>query len=154
MVSIAAAYHDIEQGLGAGANEEQSANVAARMMQGAGTYSGEDIAKVRAMILATRVTHDESGRMHQSAGEDDRLSQVLCDADLSVLGEPRQIFWDRALDFARERLGKKSLSQIELQKFVMAEVVFLENHQFYTVAAQQLYPYKLANIHWLKNQVV
>jgi len=148
LVRYAAAVHDVVHGLSSGINERQSADIAVENMRRAGIYSDDEIAEVEAMILAT-VMH--SGGEHDFQANGDRLLQeVLVDADLSLLGMPRPIFWKAVLNLRREQLGRAELTKTEIEQFAKDEIGFLQSREFYTNAARQLFPHKQTNIEWLK----
>jgi len=152
LLRIAAAYHDIVHGKGGGINEVESSVLAASTMRQAGIYTDEEIATVERIILATTPVIAD-GKMRQSAEEDDLLAAVLCDADLATFGAEPEIFWARALDYERERLGKSELTEDEIKDFIKHQIKFMEAHNFYTAAARQLFPHKEDNIEWLKGQL-
>lgn len=137
LIEIAASFHDIEQDLGSGNNERESARIAAEEMRKIG-LKDEDVQKVKRMILATTVFF-ENGVMKQSA-TDDYLTQVLADADLSNLGQEPQFYWERAQNLLRE-VG-----------FIGEQASFLENHRFYTEEAKRLFPHKKENIRYVQTK--
>lgn len=94
LARIAAVFHDAEQDLGSGANERASAEAAVEAMRTSRyepLFSADDYAKVTAMILATTVSFDDTGMLHQSVDKSAPadsvfLQQAVVDADLSSLG--------------------------------------------------------------------
>ncbi|MCW5250804.1 MULTISPECIES: hypothetical protein [unclassified Streptomyces] len=77
-VRLAAWFHDAVYRPELSGNEERSARLARRALTEAGAGAGRT-AEVARLVLLT-ATHDPAG--------DDRDGQVLCDADLAVLGSP------------------------------------------------------------------
>lgn len=143
LVKIAASFHDIEQELGGGLNEEASAKIAEERMKNGGVFNEEDIVKVRRMIMAT-VVHFEQG-LKQSA-TDDYLTQIIADADLASLGQEPEVYWRKAESLLREFKKTNFPSRDDLREFLETQGGFLENHNFYTPEAKQLFSYKEDNI--------
>jgi len=143
LIQIAASFHDIEQDLGSGLNEQESARKAEEQMRKEG-FSDEEIEKVREMIMATRVSYDE-GTMRQFATEC-YLTQIITDADLSSLGKPYALYWDRARRLLEETKGTNNPSEEDITVFMQGQIAFLQNHRFYTEEARVLFPHKKDNI--------
>ncbi|NJP51379.1 hypothetical protein HCJ93_15215 [Streptomyces sp. SBST2-5] len=78
VVRLAAWFHDAVYLPERSENEERSARLAERALPEAGVPEGK-VAEVARLVRLT-VTHDPA--------DDDRDGQVLCDADLAVLGTP------------------------------------------------------------------
>lgn len=144
LIKIAPAFHDIEQDLGSGLNEEESARKAEEQMRKTGFYSDEEIRKVREMIMATRVHYDEGG-MSQFATEN-YMTQIIADADLSNLGNPYELYWDRARRLLEEVKNTRKPSGEDIKSFMRGQISFLQSHRFYTEEARALFPYKKDNI--------
>jgi len=144
LVKIAASFHDIEQGLGGGMNEQESARIAEGYLRKKGVFNEEDIAKVKRMIMATVVDYS-SGWLKQSA-TDDYLTQILADADLSSLGAKPDIYWGKAESLLKELKKTDSPNNEDLRNFLGTQDKFLENHKFYTDEANILFPHKKENI--------
>jgi len=151
LIEIAACFHDIEQGLGGGLNEEQSARLAEEEMKNARLFGEEDIQKVRRMILATTV-YFEDGIAKQSATKE-YLTQIMADADLSGLGQETNAFWSGALGRLREIEQTDIPSREDEIAFTQELVIFLENHHFYTREANRLFPHKQENIKFMKEHI-
>lgn len=151
LAEIAASFHDIEQGLGGGQNENESAKLAEEAMRKAGIFNGEDIQKVRRMILATTV-HFEGAVMEQSAtGE--YLTQIVADADLSSLGQKPTFYWDRAERLLKEIRGTDNPAREDEVAFTKRQLILLENHQFYTEEARGLFTHKRENIEFTQQHL-
>jgi len=151
LIEIAAAFHDIEQGLGKGLNEIESARLAEVEMRKDGLFGEKDIQKVKRMILATTV-HFKNGIMGQSATEE-FLTQVIADADLSTLGQEASIYWSRAIGLLKEMKGTDDPSKEDLIVFAEGQSAFLANHQFYTEEARKLFAHKQENIEFTRAQL-
>lgn len=148
LVEIAAAFHDIELGLGPRASEYESAHIASTKMRESGQFSSEEIWKVSRMILATQARFIQ-GTIKQNARADDFLSQVLADADLAYLGSKE--YWPKAQLYLHERLGNRIANNAELLSFAKTQIPLLEAHSFYTEEAAELFSQKKANIALLKD---
>jgi len=151
LIKIAASFHDIEQDLGGGLNEEKSAMLAEEEMKKAGLFGEEDIQRVKSMILATGV-HFEGGVMEQSATQD-YITQIITDADLSGLGQEPIAFWERAMRVLREIKKTDTPSREDEIAFAKEEIPFLENHRFYTEEANRLFPHKQENIQFTQRHI-
>ena len=88
LVQLAAWFHDAVYEIGADDNEEQSALLAERRLQG----QVPDPSAVAGLVRTT-ARHDPRG---------DRNAMVLCDADLAVLGAPADRYADYAVAVRRE----------------------------------------------------
>lgn len=147
IVRISAGFHDIEQGLGGGANEEQSILKAEVAMRESGIFSDEDIADMRAGINATKVKF-ENGTITQSATEDYN-TQVVADADFASLGKESEAYWETAYSLLQEMKKTDTPSPEDLLDFAKAQITLLENHKYYTDEANELFPHKEANIQYM-----
>lgn len=150
LVALAACYHDIVHELGSGTDEQTSADILAQRMEAAGVFSKQDIAKTRAMILAT-VVHFENGVLNQSANPGNMLTQILADADLSSLGREPAIYWDRAHRLLEERSYPALPTREQECSFLQEQIPFLKNHHFLTAEAAFLFPHHQANIVYVNN---
>ena len=142
---LAACYHDL--GMTAVRSVERAAYRSAREVhEAAGAqmaadelpqygYGPEAVALVQRLVLATRSGH----------APQDRLEQIIRDADLSSLGAGVRTFWRRSDDLRREWQAFGVFSG-ELDWWDL-EIRLLENHRFYTAAAQRLFDAnRLANL--------
>lgn len=91
LVQLAAWFHDAVYEIGADDNEEQSAQLAEKRLQG----RVADPTAVADLVLTT-ATHDPAG---------DRNAMVLCDADLAVLGASADSYAAYAEAVRREHAG-------------------------------------------------
>lgn len=145
LVEIAAAYHDVEHGLGRGVSEDVSASIAEQQMRKAGVFDGADIAKVVGMIRATKVHFDEAGIMKQAASPDDYLTKIIADADLHLLGSPTEEQHNGAIALLHEISDTDSPTPEQEHAFFQNQLKLFENHEYYTNEAVQLYSYKAVN---------
>lgn len=148
--AIAAAFHDIEQELGSGLNEEASAKIAEEKMREASIFSQEIIEKVKEMILATKV-YFEDGVMRQSASED-FFTKIMADADLSALGDAPEIYWDRAVRLLKEIKNSDHLTKEDLADFAKSQGKFLSDRAYYTEEAAQAFPHLKDNIEYSRKK--
>ncbi len=138
LIRIAAAYHDLVQGLGPGVNESESARIASDIMTATGYFDEKEIEKVREMILSTRVDYENDGSMRQAAKEDDYLGMVIADADLSHLGSNREVYLTQVLNLIGELQGN-SLTMDAYIAFMKKQVMFMSKHRYHTEEASRLY---------------
>ncbi len=159
LVMIAAAWHDTEQDLGSGPNEEESTASALIAMRAVGGFSDRDEQLVSAMIMATQVHFDEEGKMSQSAitetshDTDLYLTKILADADLSNLGKTTEEYLVGLSGFFQEMNPSVNVDSLQGLKVLQSQVPFLQNHTFYTPEAAQLFPNKADNILYAKHLV-
>jgi len=151
LAEIAAAGHDIEQDLGSGENEKESARETAIDMESTHEFAIPEVEKVERMISATKVSF-EGGVMKQSATEE-YLTQIIADADLSALGQPPEKYWAAAQALLKEMKNTETPSLEDELAWARGQVPFLSNHQFYTDEAKKLFPHKEANIAFAKEQI-
>ncbi|MDO8621520.1 MAG: hypothetical protein Q7R31_04560 [Candidatus Levybacteria bacterium] len=151
LIKIAAGFHDIEQDLGSGLNEEESARLVEKEMKKAGLFGEGDIQRVKTMILGTKVNFKD-GIMEQSPTED-YLAQIVADADLSVLGQESNVFWRRAMGLLKEMKKTNSPSKEDEIAFAKGETLFLKNHRFYTQEANRLFPHKQENMEFTQKHI-
>ena len=151
LIKIAASFHDIEQDLGGGLNEKESARLAEEEMRKTGIFGDDDIRKVKEMIMAT-IVFFENGVMKQSATQD-YLTQVITDADLANLGKKPDAFWEKAKRLLKEMKKTDNLSREDELAFAKTEIPFLEHHKFYTPEADILFSHKQENIEFVKEHI-
>ena len=151
LVEIAASYHDIQQDLGSGLNEKESARIAAEEMRKTGSFKEEDIQKVKRMILATNVSF-ENGSLRQSA-TDEYPTQIIADADLAHLGQEPSIYWETAKNVLKELKGTDTPSREDEIAFTKGNLTLLENHRFYTEEATRLFPHRQQNIEFTQEHL-
>ncbi len=151
LAQIAASFHDIEQDLGGGANEEESVRLSQEEMNKTEAFELSDKEKVKKMILATIVSF-ENGVLKQSA-TDDYLTRIITDADLSALGQPPETYWATAQSLLKEMKKTDTPSYEDQLLWAQGQIAYLSNHQFYTDEARELFPHKEANIEFAKQQI-
>lgn len=122
LVAIAAAFHDTGFLETYSGHEEASAHFAEQAMRTLG-FDAEDIAQVRAMILAT----------HMPQMPRTQLERIMADADLDVLGRD---------DFAahNQRLREELAGQgtvFEDDAWFEEQAAFLRGHRYFTAAARK-----------------
>lgn len=126
-VLLAAWFHDAVHEGRAGADEEASASLAERLLPGAGC-SAEQTAEVARLVRLT-ASH--------SPADDDLAGQLLCDADLAVLGGAPAQYADYARRVSRE------YASVPRRDFVLGRLQVLsrlaEGPIFRTGRAQELW---------------
>lgn len=150
LLELGACFHDIEHGLGRGEDEAESATTVHKRMIEIG-YSEEEADRVKGMILAT-IVKVTNGKIIQSA-TDDKLTQIIADADLANFGRPFKIFWNRTMKLRKEHGNIEPLIGQDKYEYIKSQISMLEKHAFYTDAAKQLFPHKERNIAELKNML-
>lgn len=123
LVEVAAAYHDLGFTETYYDHEEASARQARKALPRFG-FTPAQIEQITDMILATRLP--------QSPGN--LLEMILADADLDILG--REDFFERneilRVEMARFNQG------YDRREWLQMQLVFLQNHCYYTSAARSL----------------
>lgn len=77
---------------------------------------------------------------------DDYLTLIITDADLSTVGAPVELYWDRTLRLLREIKKEDSLSGADIREFAKGQVAFVRDHQFYTEEARHAFPNREENM--------
>lgn len=122
LLETAALFHDL--GFLERYSEHESAGIAlARQALPGFGYSPEQIDIVAGLIAAT----------HMPQQPKSLLEEILCDADLDLVG--REDFWEKNRRLYEEvrRLNDHDLSE---EQWLAGQVRFLEEHQFHTAAAR------------------
>jgi predicted metal-dependent HD superfamily phosphohydrolase len=140
LLRVAAAFHDHEQGLEAGANESASADAAESAMRAhPGIFSERDIARVRGAVLATRVEF-AGGKLVQMVDAQDRFSMVLADADLAHLGLPNAIQSSLQLnEEIQKRSGRRTLDRDLSITFLKFSAELMSYHKFHLRESRELF---------------
>ena len=125
ILQLAGWFHDTGHDQGSKNHEERSA-VLARKYLLERNYSEEDLKTIEACIIATKIDTEPTNL----------LEQIICDADLSHLGS--KLYWDRCWRVRQELMLTTGEAMTE-KEWVDFELSFLENHQYYTQVAQELY---------------
>ncbi len=139
ILELAAWFHDTGYDKGAQDHEGRSGKYAEQYLE-KHEYSAEDLERVKAVIMATKMPHNP-----QSV-----LEEIICDADLSHLGKSN--YWDRCGRVRQELTQTKKLTMSE-QEWIDFELEFIDQHSYKTRVADALYGKKKAkHIRQLKKQ--
>lgn len=130
LLRTAALYHDIGYVEQYDQHELISAKIASETLPSFG-YSSEQIDRVRKIILATQM-QETDGRHVQLADSDDKLQEIMCDADLDALGRDDCFMLGHNL---RRELNSRGMS-LGLRDWYEFQLRFLENHTYFTEAAR------------------
>ena len=145
LLRTAALYHDIGYVEQYDQHELISAKIASETLPGFG-YVSEQIDRVRNMILATQM-REIDGKHVQQADSNDKLQEIMCDADLDALGRDDCFMLGHNL---RREWNSRGMS-LGLREWYEFQLIFLENHTYLTEAAKSLRePGKQKNIEELK----
>ena len=125
LLSIAAWFHDTGYVDGPKGHEERSCKNATAYLKEK-SFSAEDIKIVCECIMATKLPQDP----------DNLLEKIICDADLSHLGKSN--YWDRC-GRVRQELSMRDSKFMSEQEWVDFELNFIENHEYHTAVAKELY---------------
>lgn len=125
LLTIAAWFHDTGYVEGSAGHEERSCKNATSYLKEK-SFSAEDIKIVCECIMATKLPQDP----------DNLLEKIICDADLSHLG--KRNYWDRC-GRVRQELSMMKGNMMSEQEWVDFELNFIENHEYHTAVAKELY---------------
>ncbi len=138
---LAAWFHDSGYDKGPENHEVRSCEYVARFLSDF-DYPEEGLRQIEACIMATRMPQQP----------DSLLEQILCDADLSHLGD--KTYWDRCGRVRQELIYTRNKIMTD-REWVDFELNFLLNHQYHTPVARELFnKRKLKHIGQLKKQKV
>lgn len=145
ILRCAAAGHDAKHGLGSGHNERASAAKLFLAMHDSG-FNKADCERASKLVLATalQVGEDEV----KQAITDDPLSKILADADLANLGKEPMSYWASTTSLYREIHPGVVLDRLQIAEFGWD---FINKHEFYTEAAERLFPHHEANMDFLES---
>ncbi len=136
LVKTAALFHDTGFIVGSHRHEEYSCQIAAHYLPRF-NYKEAEINRIQKMIMATKIPQTP----------EDKLSQLLCDADLDYLG--REDFYSIGNTLFQE-LKTRSIIEEETT-WTEIQINFLEQHQFFTETnKRRRAPQKLAYLGELK----
>ena len=136
LVKTAALFHDTGFIVGSHRHEEYSCQIAAHYLPKF-DYNEAEISRIQRMIMATKIPQQP----------EDKLSQLLCDADLDYLG--REDFYSIGNTLYQE-LKTRSIVEEE-STWMEIQINFLEQHQFFTETnKRRRAPQKLAYLGELK----
>lgn len=123
LIKTAALFHDSGMLYAYNGHEEASVRLANAVLPGYG-FSGDDIAAIKGMIMATKLPQSP----------DNKLEQILCDADLDYLG--REDFF---MISHRLKLEWHERGQVQtLRDWYHGQIDFLSNHTYFTDSAKKL----------------
>lgn len=132
LLKTAALYHDIGYVERYQGNEPIGVRIAKESLPTFG-YSSREIDRIGEIIMATQVRYVD-GKLVQSADRSDLLQKIMCDADLDSLG--RDDFFSICHNLKRE-LSEQGVKK-NLKEWYEFEILFLQNHEYYTNAARRL----------------
>jgi hypothetical protein len=92
-----------------------------------------------------------TGKIIQAVDSQDYLTLAIADADLSNLGRPYKIFWQRAKGLYHEQNPRIPLKGTPKLEFIYSQIVLLKKHKFHTSEATVLFHHQVENIEGLKN---
>lgn len=144
LLPIAGAWHDAEQDLGPGQNEDVSADRLEEQLRATGVFSEDEISKGRNFVLATKAPIKD-GVMKQEATED-YATQIICDADWFKVGADFPTYWQRSLDYLREVKGNEELSAEDIAAFAADQVHLFGEQEFFTEEAREIFPNRESNM--------
>ena len=117
-VLLAAWFHDTGYIEGAKNHEDRSIEIVNNYLTER-NFAKEKIAKVKALIKATKMPQKPTGN----------LEEIICDADLSHLGRTSFTAESKLLRLEREQLGSELLSDLD---WLNETEEFLSKHQYFT----------------------
>ena len=124
LLQLATWFHDTGYAEGPQDHEERSVGNAQHFLQD--KISESELATVIACIRSTKVPQQPQNR----------LEEIICDADLSHLG--MESYWDRTGKLRQEFILARKTVMSE-QDWVEFELNFLLAHEYHTIVAQQLF---------------
>jgi uncharacterized protein len=130
LLVVAAAYHDIGFIEQYEDHEEVGARLAARALPRFG-FEQEDVECIQELIRATCLRTRPEGRRPE-----DRLRQIIADADLDVLG--RDDFMVRSEMLWREVAAVQSPAPTSRKVWLQEQLAFLQWHRYFTPEAKAL----------------
>jgi predicted metal-dependent HD superfamily phosphohydrolase len=139
VLQLSAWFHDLGYFESPEGHERRSADLAVVFLNGQ-NYPEEQIDKVKGCILATRLPQSP----------ENLLQQILCDADLSHLGNAH--YWDRCGRLRQEMAIARGIVMSD-PEWVEFEINFLMQHSYHTDVARELFnEQKLKHIKQLNKQ--
>lgn len=140
LLETAALFHDTGYLRGYENHEVHSCDLARKYLSGEGVYIS-DIECICGLIMATRYPHQPQNP----------LDEIICDADLSYLGEPDFFTVGTCLRYELISYGK--LPEDE-KSWTLFQIRFLESHQYFTESYRRLRdPLKQAHLKQLKERI-
>lgn len=136
---LAAWFHDSGFDKGPDNHETRSCENVARFLSSY-DYPPDQLRQIEACIMATKMPQSPDGI----------LEQILCDADLSHLGD--KTYWDRCSKVRQELIFTRNKVMTD-HEWVDFELNFLLSHHYHTPVARELFnKRKLKHISQLKKQ--
>ena len=126
IVIFAAWFHDTGYADGWEGHEVRSASLAEKFLREQGVEDEALIEAIKGCILATTMPHSPKNL----------LEQIVCDADLSHLGESS--YWDRCGRVRQEYALTRSFIMSD-QEWIDFELNFMLGHEYHTEAARELF---------------
>lgn len=140
LLETAALFHDTGYLRGYENHEVHSCDLAREYLSGEGVYIS-DIECICGLIMATRYPHQPQNP----------LDKIICDADLSYLGEPDFFTVGTCLRYELISYGK--LPEDE-KSWTLFQIRFLESHQYFTESYRRLRdPLKQAHLNQIKERI-
>ena len=118
LLKIAAWFHDVGYYYDPKNHEEKSCEVAEKFLK-ENEYPDEKIEKIKSLILDTKMPHNPQ----------DKLSQILCDADLYHLGNADFEDRNELFRIEMEKTTGKSYKELE---WLQNNIDFLTEHKYFT----------------------
>jgi predicted metal-dependent HD superfamily phosphohydrolase len=125
LLQIAAWFHDTGYEQGPENHEDRSAVNAAQFLSHYG-FTDAQLQTIKSCILATKIPQRPLGL----------LQQIICDADLSHLGE--KSYWMRTARVRQELLVTQNKAMNE-EEWLEFELTFMLAHQYHTDVAKELF---------------
>ncbi len=125
ILQLAAWFHDTGYYQSPNNHEELSAQLATSFLR-EHDYPEEDLATIKRCILATRLPQQPT----------DLLEEIICDADLSHLGNEH--YWDRCGRLRQEMLVARDVVMSE-PEWVEFEINFMRQHNYHTEVASRMF---------------
>jgi predicted metal-dependent HD superfamily phosphohydrolase len=125
LLQIAAWFHDTGYEQGPDHHEERSANNAIQFLNHYG-FTDAQLQTIKGCILATKMPTRPMGL----------LQQIICDADLSHLGE--KSYWMRTARVRQELIVSQNKLMTE-EEWLEFELTFMLSQQYYTDVAKELF---------------
>jgi len=124
LLETAALYHDSGMLKAYIGHEEASVEIVQEYLPGFG-YSQQDIETISGMIITTKLPQSASSF----------LEKILCDSDLDYLGREDFFMIAHQLQYEWNVLN---IRHTTLREWYELQIMFLENHGFFTQSAQRL----------------
>ena len=137
LLRTAALFHDSGMLITYRGHEDASVNIIKDVLPGY-NYAPEEIRRIENMIHTTKIP--------QSA--DEKLSMILCDADLDYLGRPDYFMISHQLKYEWDVLNINPTTLVQWYKM---QISFLGDHQYFTRSARETrHEMKLSNLQQIK----